>query len=46
MAVDFCPTAVFDYYTLPINENVRHVWEDSSAIYGNVLCCGQCVVSP
>ena len=43
MAIFFCPNAVFGYYTLPINENVRLVWEESSAIHDNVLrfvvCC-------
>jgi len=33
----FCPNPVFDYYTLSINENVRHVWEESSAIHGSGL---------
>jgi hypothetical protein len=46
MVVDLCPNAVFDYYPLPINKNVRHVWEESSAIHGNVLRFVQRVVSP
>jgi len=46
VAVVFCPNAVFDYYTLPFNENVRHVWEESSAIHGHVLRFGQWVISP